>query len=78
MLIDPSRIRVLGPLSTFAAGFADELAHQGYTGYTPHSARFQMRLMVHVSRWLVDERLGAGDLRMAEVERFLRARRAAG
>ena len=75
MLIDPSQIRVLGPLSTFAAGFADELAHQGYT---PHSARFQMRLMAHLSRWLVDEGLDAGDLRMAEVERFLRARRAAG
>jgi len=75
MLIDPFRIRVLGPLSTFAAGFATELARQGYT---PHSVRFQMRLMVHVSRWLVDEGLGAGDLRIAEVERFLRARRAAG
>lgn len=75
MLIDPSQIRVLGPLSTFAAGFADELAHQGYT---PHSARSQMRLMAHLSRWFVDEGLDAGDLRMAEVERFLRARRAAG
>jgi integrase/recombinase XerD len=75
MLIDPSQIRVLGPLSTFAAGFADELAHQGYT---PHSARSQIWLMAHLSRWLVDEGLDAGDLRMAEVERFLRARRAAG
>jgi hypothetical protein len=75
MLIDPSQIRVLGPLSAFAAGFADELTHQGYT---PHSARFQMRLMGHLSRWLVGEELGAGDLRTVEVERFLRARRAAG
>ena len=72
MLIDPSQIRVLGPLSAFAAGFADELTHQGYT---PHSARFQMRLMGHLSRWLVGEELGAGDLRTVEVERFLRARR---
>jgi integrase/recombinase XerD len=75
MLIDPSRIRVLGPLSSFAAGFADQLAHQGYT---LHSARSQMRLMAHLSRWLMAEELGAGDLRTAEVERFLRARRAAG
>ena len=36
MLIDPSQIHVLGPLSAFAVGLADELAHQGYT---PHSAR---------------------------------------
>jgi len=26
MLIDPSRVRVRGPLAAFAAGFADELA----------------------------------------------------
>ena len=32
MPIDPSQIRVLGPLSTFTAGFADELAYQGYDG----------------------------------------------
>ena len=75
MLIDPSEIRVLGPLAPFAAGFADELARQGYT---PHSARYQMRLMAHLSRWLVHEGLDAGDLRTTEVERFLRSRRAAG
>jgi site-specific recombinase XerD len=34
--------------------------------------------MAHLSRWLIDERLGTGDLRTAEVERFLRARRVAG
>src|SRR4051812_20734680 len=75
MLTNPSEMRALGPLGTFAAGFADELARQGYT---PHSARFQMRLMAQLSRWLVDEGLDAGDLRTTEVERFLRARRAAG
>jgi hypothetical protein len=30
MLIDPTQTSVLGPLSSFAAGFADELARQGY------------------------------------------------
>jgi integrase/recombinase XerD len=75
MLIDPSRIRVIGPLSTFTVGFADELAYQGYT---PNSACFQMRLMAHLSSWLLNEGLGAGDLRPAELERFLRARRAGG
>jgi len=28
MLIDPSRIRVLGPLAPFASGFAEELNRQ--------------------------------------------------
>src|SRR5262252_1374168 len=75
MPIDPSQIRVLGPLSTFTAGFADELAYQGYT---PNSARLQIWLMAHLSSWLVKEGLDAGDLRPAELERFLRARHASG
>ena len=37
-----------------------------------------MRLLAHLSRWLVREGLGADELRTAEVERFLDARRAAG
>ena len=36
MPIDPSQIRVLGPLSTFTAGFADELA---YTRQIPPASR---------------------------------------
>jgi integrase/recombinase XerD len=75
MLIDPSRIRVIGPLSTFTVGFANELAYQGYT---PISLRFQMRLMAHLSSWLLNEGLGAGDLRPAVLQRFLCARRADG
>jgi integrase/recombinase XerD len=75
MLIDPSRVRVRGPLAPFATGFAEELARQGYT---PLSARNQMRLMAHLSRWLLSESIGAGDLSTANVARFLCARRAAG
>jgi hypothetical protein len=75
MLINPSQVRVLGPLSAFATGFAHELA---YRGYTLHSARNQMLLMAHLSRWLLGEGLGATDLHTGEVERFLRVRRAAG
>ena len=75
MLINPSRVRVQGPLAAFAAGFADELARQGYR---PCAARNQMRLLAHLSRWLMSEGFGAGELRAAEVERFLDARRAAG
>jgi site-specific recombinase XerD len=75
MPIDPSRIRVLGPLAEFATGFANELARQGYT---PNSAGFQMRLLAHLSRWLREHGLAAGDLHMSEMTRFLRSRRAAG
>src|SRR5271166_3115348 len=75
MLIDPSQSRVLGPLSAFAAGFADELTRQGYR---PRAASDQMGLLAHLSRWLVGEGRDADALHTTEVERFLLARRAAG
>jgi len=74
-MTDPSRIRVCGSLEAFAAGFARELARQGYTA---NSACSQMHLMAHLSRWLACERLEAHGLYATEVERFLGARRAAG
>jgi hypothetical protein len=75
MMIDPSKIRVAGPLSAFAAGFAGELAREGYT---PRAAGTQVRLLAHLSRWLVGEGFGPGKLHTTEVERFLLERRAAG
>ena len=75
MSTDPSQIRVSGPLSSFAAGFADELARQGYR---PCVVRNHVGLLAHLSRWLVGEGLGADGLHTTEVERFLSARRAAG
>lgn len=72
---DPSRTRVSGALEPFAVGFAAELSRQGYT---PNSARLQMHLMAHLSRWLASKSLDAGGLAAPEVERFLGARRAAG
>jgi integrase/recombinase XerD len=75
MSIDPFRVRVQGPLAPFAAGFAGELARQGYTQI---SAREQMRLLARLSRWLALERMGVEDLGASEVDRFVRTRRAAG
>ncbi len=75
MSIDPSQVRVLGPLSPFAAGFAEELAQQGYR---PRAVRNQMGLVAHLSRWLLGEDIGAEKLHATEVERFVGARRAAG
>ena len=74
-MIDVLRIRFSGPLKPFAAGFATELAKQGYT---PNSARLQLRLMAHVSRWLAGEGLDSEGLTSSNVVRFLGARRAAG
>jgi integrase/recombinase XerD len=75
MSIDRSQIRVSGPLAAFAPGFAEELARQGYT---LNSERLHVRLLAKLSRWLLDQGLGAGDLHTSEVDRFLRARRTAG
>ena len=72
---DPSEVGMSGPLSSWATGFASSLVRQGYTR---NSAISQMQLMAHLSRWLASEGLEARKLRAAEVERFLRARRAAG
>jgi integrase/recombinase XerD len=54
-----SRVSVSGPLAEFAEGFAAELAG---VGYSPPSAEAQLRLMNHVSLWLVAQGLAVGDL----------------
>src|SRR4051795_1194348 len=74
MAIDLSQVRVSGPLSAFAIGFADNLVQQGYR---PCVTCNHMRLRAHLSQWLGGEGLGAGDLQGSEVELFLCARRAA-
>ena len=71
----PSRVRISGPLKPFAAGFASELAR---LGYKRDSAGHQVRLMAQVSRWLADQGFGVDALSTENVERYLRARRAAG
>ena len=75
MAIDPSQVPVSGPLAAFAAGFADELGRQGYK---PAPACRQMWLLAHLSCRLGGEGLGVGELHASQVERFLRARHAAG
>lgn len=72
---DPSRVRVTGPLQSYAAGFRDELRR---LGYRPNAAASQLQLMAHVSRWLEGRQLGVGDLTPERVEVFLADRRAEG
>ena len=69
------QVGVSGPLALFAGGFSRELAR---LGYTPLSARLQLQLMAHLSRWLAGEWLDVSALTPVVVERFLAARRVAG
>ncbi|HEY2831960.1 MAG TPA: tyrosine-type recombinase/integrase [Sporichthyaceae bacterium] len=72
---DVQRVRVVGPLEVYAAGFAAELTRLGYTVF---SARLQLQLAAHLSRWLAGEGMDASMLTSAVVAQFLVARRAAG
>lgn len=74
-MTDLSRVRVTGPLAPFAAGFAAELVAQGYA---PQPAAAQLRLLAHVSRWLLAEGKDGSVLNAAAVEAFAISRRAAG
>jgi integrase/recombinase XerD len=70
-----SGVRVTGPLSSYAAGFAAELTR---LGYTPLSVQGQLRLVAHLSRWLAGEGLDATALAESRVEAFAVVRREAG
>lgn len=74
-MIDPSRIRLTGPLATHREGFWAELRAQGYT---PLSSANQLRLMAHLSRWLEASGLDPAELSEKRIEEFLEHRRAAG
>jgi integrase/recombinase XerD len=67
--------RMVGPLAIYAEGFRAELAR---LGYTPISARWQMGLMSHASRWAAEHELQASDLAPETIDRFLALRRAQG
>ena len=69
----PLRVRVCGPLELYARDFGAELLRLGYTRV---SAAFQLRLMAHLSRWLVEESAKIAELTPGVIERFFSARRA--
>ena len=74
-MADPLGVRICGPLKRYAHGFSGELARQGYTRI---SARYQLQLMAHLSRWLADKGLDSTRLTPATIEAFVTVRRAAG
>jgi integrase/recombinase XerD len=68
-------VHVSGPLEQYAVGFQEELAA---LGYTPFSARGQVGVAAHLSRWMEIEGLDASALSEEVAERYLVFRRAAG
>lgn len=69
----PSVVRVDGALAAYAPGFGAHLLEQGYA---PSSAEDQVRLMAHLSCWLVEQREDPAALTPQLLGRFLVARRA--
>lgn len=67
--------RMIGPLAMYADGFRALLVGRGYTAT---SARWQMQLMSHCSRWAAEHGLQPGDLTPETIDRFLALRRAQG
>jgi integrase/recombinase XerD len=71
----PSRVKIIGPLVPYAAGFRAELESQGYRH---HPVGDQLHVMAHLSRWLERHSVEVGELTPERVEEFLVARRAEG
>jgi integrase/recombinase XerD len=67
--------RIPGLLAPYASGFEGELAR---LGFTPWSARHQMRLAADLSGWLADEGLDAAGLTDAVAGQYAAVRRTAG
>jgi integrase/recombinase XerD len=66
-------VRVMGPLASYAVGFEESLAGQGYRSASDH-----LYVMAQLSRWMGSEKLGAADLSASGVEEFVRWRTAGG
>ena len=67
-----SRVRVTGPLTPHAEGFAAELTAHGFTDL---SAANQLRLMADFSRWLEAAEIVVAAIDHETVARFLAKRR---
>ena len=68
-------VHVVGPLAPLAPQFTQLLAERGYT---PLSRVNQLRVMVHLSRWMQAGALDVADLTFERVDEYLTQRRIAG
>jgi integrase/recombinase XerD len=68
-------VRVGGPLASYASGFAAAL---GQSGYAPKTVANHLRLLAHLSRWMVGRHLHATGLTTPVIGAFFAERREAG
>jgi len=69
------RVRLVGPLFPYVAGFADKLSKLGYSERTVDET---VRAISHLSAWMSGRALEVGELTPALVEKFLQERRRSG
>ncbi len=75
MTMDPSRVRISGPLAEHALGFGEVLRK---CGYPCERAARHVQLLAQLSRWMERQGLGERELSEERVAEFLAARRAEG
>lgn len=75
MLTEPKKRRGKNPVTALSNGFEEGLRRQGYAAGTIWKQR---RLLNDLIGWLQGQQLAMGDLSMAQVDRFMVDRRAAG
>jgi integrase/recombinase XerD len=72
-MVDPCWARVCGPLEPYADGLMGELER---LGYTPLSTAGHVRLVAHLSRWMIREGLSISALTPTTVDAYFAERRA--
>ena len=75
MLIESKKRRGKNPVTVLSKGFEEDLLRQGYAPGTIWKHR---KLLNDLSGWLQGQQIAMGDLSMAQVDRFMADRRAAG
>ncbi len=75
MLTEPQKRRRRNPVTVLSDGLEEDLRRQGYAPGTIWKHR---RLLNDLICWLQGQQLAMGDLSMAQVDRFMADRRAAG
>ena len=74
-MIEPKKKRRKNPVTALSNGLEEDLRRQGYAASTLWKQR---RLLNDLIGWLQAQELAMGDLSMAQVDRFMADRRAAG
>ncbi|MDZ4136598.1 MAG: site-specific integrase [Paracoccaceae bacterium] len=75
MMIDQKKRRGKNPVTVLSKGLEEDLRRQGYAPGTIWKHR---KLLNELSGWLQGQQIAMGDLSMAQVDRFMADRRAAG